>query len=175
MKQVKKSTIYHAFICHFVTLFRYYSVSTWTSTTSVFFLIGHNACLSCWRRYWASFSLYKDYKGADENLPSIVRSSRHGKSYFVPARTRIKLKKQQVLPCASMLLNSWEDSFAFLLFDWCKGSTEDAHQPVYKEKPSFSLRESGSRSELGCITHRFCFSTRQSHVVLQMFLPGINF
>lgn len=66
-----------------------------------------------------------------------------------------------------------ERQFSFSLFDWYKGSTEDAHQPVYKKKtPSFSLRE---YSELRCITHPFCFFTRQSHVVLQTFLPGINF
>lgn len=51
-----------------------------------------------------SFSCVTEYKGADEKkekkekkeamLPSIVRASRHGKSYFVAARTGTNPKKQ---------------------------------------------------------------------------------
>lgn len=80
-------------------------------------------------------------------MPSIVRASRHGKSYFVATLAGVRRREQQERP------RRFIDDIAKRIdpnggdfFIPSARATGDAQEPVYKENTSFSLRECGAKS-----------------------------
>lgn len=135
--------------------------------------------LSCWGRCWAGALLFqgniKKQMKKEANLPSIVRASRHGKSYFVAALAGINRKKQQ--SPSGFIDNSGEgnclDGVAFFVsisrIDWRRRCAGTCLQGKRKFRSEGMISREQHRKGIPLLILLFSFTSD----ILEVFMLGI--